>query len=178
MAVAWAGFLERPGVEELRNLKRHADRAGAWTTWREKALAAVREDVAKRKRDADMSVWGDRRGNSTLVEIFLWEGDVETAWQEAQAGGCSRGLWMDLAEKREKAHPGDALPIYQREVESTLREAHADAYVSAVKLLKKIQQVMGRMGARAAFATYLETVRGAHGRKRNFVRLLARAKWG
>jgi uncharacterized Zn finger protein len=131
--------------------------------------------VARRKRAADKSEWGD---HSTLVEIHLWEGDVESAWQEAQAGGCSRGLWMVLAEKREKAHPEDALPIYQREVESTLREAHAHAYVAAVKLLKTIQRVMKRMGARAEFATYLETVRAAHARKRNFVRLLARANWG
>jgi hypothetical protein len=102
---------------------------------------------------------------------------LETAWKEAHDGGCNGGLWMLLAEKREKDHPEDALPIYQREVESTLSHAKNDAYAQAVKLLKKVGQVMTRMGDGRKFAAYLESVRVTHARKRNFVRLLSRANW-
>jgi uncharacterized Zn finger protein len=177
MTLAWAEFSQRPDLEQYKNLKRHADRAKAWATWREKALAAIRQDVAKRKREAGKSPWGYRADHSTLVEIFLWEGALETAWKEAQAGGCNGGLWMLLAEKREKEHPEDALPIYQREIESTLSHANNDAYAQAVKLLKKVGQVMTRMGEGRKFSTYLESVRATHARKRNFMRLLSRANW-
>lgn len=177
MTLAWAEFSERPDLERYENLKRHADRAKAWATWREKALAAIRQEVAKRKREAGRSTWLYRADHSTLVEIFLWEGDLETAWREAQAGGCNGGLWMLLAEKREKEHPEDALPIYQRELDSTLSHADNDAYAQAVKLLKRIGQVMTRMGDGGKFPAYLESVRVTHARKRNFMRLLSRANW-
>jgi uncharacterized Zn finger protein len=177
MTLAWAEFSERPDLEQYKNLKRHADRAKAWATWREKALAAIRQEIARRKREAGKSSWGYRADHSTLVEIFLWENDLETAWKEAQAGGCNGGLWMLLAEKRETDHPEDALPIYQREIESTLSHANNDAYAQAVKLLKKVGQVMTRMGEGRKFPAYLESVRVTHARKRNFMRLLSRANW-
>lgn len=46
-------------------------------------------------------------GRSTLVDIFLWEGDAARAWSEAKARGCRRDLWMTLAETREEHHPAD-----------------------------------------------------------------------
>jgi uncharacterized Zn finger protein len=178
MTLAWAEFSERLALEQYKNLKRHADRAKAWATWREKALAAIRQEAAKRKREGGNSPWAFRADHSTLVEIFLWKGDLETAWKEAQAGGCNGGLWMLLAEKREKDHPEDALPIYQREVESTLGHANNDAYAQAVKLLKRVGQVMARMRRDQDFTRYLESIRATHARKRNFMRLLSRANWG
>lgn len=177
MELAWAEFSEQPDLEQYKNLKRHADRAKAWATWRERALAAIRQEIARRKRDAGKSHWASRADHSTLVETFSWEGDLEAAWKEAQAGGCSRGLWMALAEKRVAEHPEEALPIYQREVESTLGQANNDAYAQAIKLLKKVSQVMTRMGEGRKFPVYLESVRATHARKRNFMRLLARANW-
>ena len=38
MALVWTGFCEAPYLEQYRNLKSHAERAGAWPAWREKAL--------------------------------------------------------------------------------------------------------------------------------------------
>jgi uncharacterized Zn finger protein len=85
---------------------------------------------------------------------------------------------MVLAGRREKNHPQDALPIYQREVESTLRRASNHSYVEAIQLLKKIGQVMRRIGRDEDFKRYLDSVRATHARKRNFVRLLSHARWG
>jgi uncharacterized Zn finger protein len=177
MQLVWTELSKHPGLEEYKNLKRHADRAKEWPAWREKALAAIRAQTAKRTREAGKSPWPGGADHSTLVEIYLWENKLEAAWQEARAGGCNPGLWMRLAGKREKKHPEDALPIYQREVELTLRQASNAAYVDAVKLLRKISEVMGRMGSDQNFHRYLDSVRAAHARKRNFVRLLARARW-
>jgi uncharacterized Zn finger protein len=45
---------------------------------------------------------------------------------------------MELARKREKNHPDDAIPIYQRQVESTLAQKNNEAYREAVGLLRKV----------------------------------------
>jgi uncharacterized Zn finger protein len=64
---------------------------------------------------------------------------------------------MALADQRAKDHPEDAVPIYQREIESTLQHGGNDSYAAAVKLLKKVQQLMLRTNH--DFASYLESVR-------------------
>jgi uncharacterized Zn finger protein len=49
--------------------------------------------------------------------------------------------------------------------------------VEAIGLLRKIHGLMARLGQQASFARYLESVRAAHKPKRNFLKLLERAKW-
>jgi uncharacterized Zn finger protein len=178
VVLVWAAFSERPGLEEYRGLKRHADRAGAWEAWRKRAWELLRENVRSRSQVEGRTPWTMPADHSILVEVLLWEGDVEAAWNEARTGGCSEVLWMALAERREGEHPADAVPIYQRHVDLTLRNAHKDAYVDAVKLLKRVRRAMGRAGSSEAFGAYLSSIRSAHARKRNFMRLLDRALWG
>jgi uncharacterized Zn finger protein len=180
VVLAWSTFTDRPGLEEYRTLKAHADRAGAWPSWREKALTHLRETIARAQAArprATPSPWHEPTDWSELVRIFLWEKDVEAAWREARDGGCSADLWLQLAGKREGKHPADALPIYQAHVETTLGLKNNDAYREAVGLLRKIRQLMVRAGGPADFATYLESVRTAHKPKRNFQKLLLRARW-
>ena len=161
-------------------MKAHSDRIDQWSVWRDTALGFVRENIAARKRKAPQrpSPWFPQPDHSDLVEIFLWEKDVETAWREAQAGGCSAALWMQLAAKREAKHPEDAIPIYQRQVEWSVARKNNDAYAEAAGLLRKIHALMARTGRHDAFASYLASVRMAHKPKRNFTKLLDRAKWG
>jgi uncharacterized Zn finger protein len=177
MDLAWTEFRERPDLERYKNLRRHADRAKSWSTWRERALAAIRQEVATQTREHGRSQRAGHADRSILVEIYLWESDLEAAWKEAQTGGCSEGLWVVLADERGKEYPEDAMPIYQRHVELTLRHAHNDAYADAVRLLKRVGQLMARMGRQQDFARYVESVRATHTRKRNFMRLLSRANW-
>ena len=180
MALGWTGFAESPSLENYRNLKSHADGIGEWRTWRPKALEFLRQSITKAKGGARSDRWGgSRRADHTeLVRIFLWEKDVEAAWREANEGGCSDGLWMELAAKRERDHPEDALPIYQRRIDPTLNRKNNEAYREAVGFLKKIQGLMTRLGRKADFEGYLESVRGAHKAKRNFMKLIDGGKWG
>jgi len=180
MALAWSEFAESPGLGQYRSLKGHADRTDAWPAWREKALATLREGIAKAKTNAHRirGGWSARADHSELVRIFLWEKDIEAAWQEAKAGGCTSDLWLDLAAKREKEHPEDALPVYQGQVEPTLQRKHNEAYREAIGFLRKVRALMVRLGREDAFASYLESVRVAHKPKRNFMKLLEGEKWG
>jgi len=179
MALAWAGFTDSPDLAQYENLKRHADRIGRWGEWREKALAHLRERIDEAKRETRKDRWGGsgRADHSELVRIFLGEKDVDAAWQEAKAGGCTNDLWMQLAAKREKDHPEDALPVYRQQIEPTLARKNNEAYRAATGLLRQIRGLMARLGREAEFARYLESVRAAHKPKRNFMKLLDRAKW-
>ena len=179
MALIWTDFGDSPGLEQYQKLKEHADRAGDWGPWRERALALVRQGIAKRRSEAakSRSSWVPRADHSDLVRIFLWEKDVEGAWREAKDGGCANALWMELAAKRENEHPEDALGIYQKQIEPTLDRKNNDAYAEAVRLLRKICDLMTRMGRQNEFAGYVTSVRAAHKPKRNFTKLLDAAKW-
>ena len=178
MALIWAEFTESPSLEEYRNLKVHAERVGQWEPWREKALEHLHKstEAEKNERPKDRLAWFRRVDHSELVRIFLWEKDVEAAWHEAQEGGCSNDLWLELAANREKAHPENALPIYQRQIEPTLDQKNHEAYRQAVGLLRKVRELMIRLGRQAEFTNYLGEVRAAHKPKRNFMKLLERER--
>jgi hypothetical protein len=124
MVLIWTEFTESPALERYRILKAHADRIGLWNPWRERALEYLRETIAKAKDGRKDDGWGRyvAADHSDFVRIFLWEKDVEAAWREAGAGGCSDGLWMELAGKREKDHPEEVLPIL-----SGTDRAHAES---------------------------------------------------
>jgi uncharacterized Zn finger protein len=177
IALAWASLSEQPSLQEYQWLKTNADYNRSWPSWREKALSSIRERIAKDRSTSAKNGWSPTFDHSLLVEIFLFEKNSEAAWQEALTGGCSRALRLKLAEQRARTHPEDALPIYKRELESTLSQVNNAAYETGVGLLKRIHGVLSQMGQGATFAPYLATVRSAHARKRNFVRLLEETRW-
>jgi uncharacterized Zn finger protein len=177
MALIWAEFTESPSLEHYRNLKAHAERASRWNPWREKALQYLGEQIARAKTESQKNrwTWYRKADHSELVRIFLWEKDAEAAWREAQEGGCSDDLWLELAAKRDKEHPEDALPIYQRQIEPTLDQKNNEAYREAIGFLRKVRELMVRLERKDEFTNYLDKVRAAHKPKRNFMKLLDRA---
>ena len=178
MSLIWAEFAESSSLEEYKKLKAHAQRIGQWQMWREKALAYMGNRIAEARNETKKDRWGwfQETDHSDLVRIFLWEKDLEAAWREAQEGGCSNDLWLELAAKRNKEHPEDALPIYQRQIEPTLDRKNNEAYAETVKLLRKVRGLMVRLGREVEFTTYVDQLRAAHKPKRNFIKLLDRER--
>jgi uncharacterized Zn finger protein len=178
MALVWAEYTESPMLSEYQNLKSHAGRIGEWTLWRVKALEYLRLQIAdaRRERRKDRSAAYREADHSELVRIYLWETDIETAWHEAQEGGCSNSLWLELAAKREKEHPEDALPIYQRQIEPVLDRKNNEAYNEALGYLRKIRELLVRLGRESEFTNYITKIRVAHKAKRNFMKLLDQQK--
>jgi len=176
MKLMWAEFLERPLLETYKALERHAKKAGAWPEWRERALAEIRLRIAKAKEKAR----GQTRprwlaaddSNSPLVELFLYEGDADEAWREAQAGGCSESLWFRLAVAREKLHPEDAAPIYLRQAEAGVEAMRSGRYEESVDLLVKAASVMKRLDRSPEFVRQLEALRLKYKIKRNFIKVV------
>lgn len=167
MEVMWEEFATRPHLENYRKLKSFTERLEDWQAWRKKALDRVREQTASLVE----SRWF-RPDNSTLVRIFLWERRYDEAWREAVEGGCSAGLWLELAAARERDHPEDAITVYRDRIEALIDHKDKGAYREARDLILKVRDLMHRTGREPEFAAYLGSVRAAHRRKRNLMALL------
>jgi uncharacterized Zn finger protein len=176
MKLIWAEFSERPYLGTYRTLERHAKKSGNWPEWRERALAEIRRRIAKAREEsrgqASHRWMRPNDDHSQLVEIYLHERDIEAAWREAQAGGCSDGLWLQLAAAREKEHPADAAPIYLKQAEAAVSATRNGRYDDPVALLVKTAAVMKRMGQSAEFVRQLEALRVKYKIKRNFIKLV------
>jgi len=154
----WSEFSERPYLDTYRALEKHAKRAGTWPAWREQALDQFRESIARTNSD-----------HSTLVEVFLHEHDIDAAWRQAQQGGCSDSLWLQLADVRAKEHPADAVPIYLKRAEDGVRLGGGN-YDGSVDLLVKAAAAMKRLERSAEFVQMLEVMRAKYKSKRNFTK--------
>jgi uncharacterized Zn finger protein len=176
MNLMWAEFLESPCLHTYQTLERHAKKARNRPEWRDRALAEVRARIAKAKEESVSRVrncWEKPDDDhSRLVEIFLYERDTEAAWREAQEGGCSDGLWLQLAAAREKDHPADTAPIYLKQAEEGVASEHNGRYDDPVELLGKAAAVMKRIGRSAEFVQKLEQLLVKYKIKRNFIKLV------
>ena len=168
----WPQFARSPRLESYKELQHHSERAGRWEEWRNKALEYMRKDIARRKEESGRSSLLLPVNHSELVRIFLWEGDVEAAWREAQEGGCSEELWLELAARREEEHPEEALAIYEKRIEPLIKQTNNAAYKAAYELLVRVRVLMQRLDREAEFEEYIELLRAEYKRKRNFMKLL------
>jgi tetratricopeptide (TPR) repeat protein len=179
MKLIWAAFEERPGLGAYQRLSEHARVGGAdWPAWSDRALAFLRADIARgsageRRRFG----WLPPADRSSLVEILLWQDDVDAAWREARDGGCTPGLWSRLADLRQRDHPQDAVPIYKQRVRVLVDQKNNRSYEEAVATMRRLREVMSRLEPPGDFPAYVAALRAEHGRKRNFITLLDRARW-
>jgi len=178
VGLVWEAFSAAPSLGSYQTLRQHVERAGQWPAWRERALARLREHVAALQEGRGVDRWAVvGRDHSELVRVLLWEGEVEAAWAEARAGECAPALWLELADRRAGEHPEEVLPVYQRAVEGLLAHTGNDVYEEAVQLLRKVQELLHRLGREAEFASQIASIRATQRRKRNFMKLLDAAGW-
>ena len=137
--------------------------------WREQALEQVHTKIAMQPKGRTHSGKPD---HSLLVEIYLWERDVEAAWRAANAGSCGEALWLELAGLREKEHPHDAIRVYRMLIGPIVERTNNQAYAQAAGLLRRVKKLMDELGEEAGFRQYLARIRIEYKRKRNFMKLL------
>ncbi len=192
MDIIWRQFEERPSHASYQLLHEHAMASGYWNDWRERALQVLhaidddeRSARAKTSERSRTSVPTSRverifdryPASSELVKIYLWEGDVEAAWTQAQAAGCSVQLWLQLAAFREADHPADVLPIYVDEVEREIACKNNRSYQVAVDVMIKVGDLMERAERGDQFPDYVANVRTSHKAKRNLMKLFDQHGW-
>ncbi len=186
----WANFVERTSVETYKDLAKYAKKIKHWPEWREKAFVHMRKDIRKQKAEykreygnktkADLvSRWNPSPpDHSLLVSVLLWEKKEDEAWDEAKQGGCSEGLWLELARLREKHHPEDAVEIFSRQVETLINQTNNHSYKQAVDFLDRIYGLMKRIGKEKKFHDDLMQLKTDYKRKRNFIKYVERKVWG
>lgn len=168
----WANFCDRPTLEAYIALH---DATGAhFPAWRDRAIELLRGQPVAEPVVASRP-YLQTAGHSTLVEVLLWEGDVDAAWRSAADGGCRNDLWLRLARQRAVTHPGDAIPILLEAADKAIGHKQRDSYRVAAGLLTEARTLFTRCDRDVDFASHLAALRAAHKPKRALHEELDRA---
>lgn len=172
--LAWMQFEENPYLDNYIKLNDVTTKLNNWPIWRDKALAYLRNKIARTFAERGKFRFGgvEAPGQSPLVEILLWEKNVEAAWQEAQSGICHEKLWIKLAELRSKEHPQDAITVYRRQIARLVQQTNNHSYEEAIELIKKVKPLMMRVSGASSVSDYLAELRVIFKVKRNFMKML------
>lgn len=174
-ALWWDAFEQHPSLDGYRKLLAESSDADGR---RGQAVSVLRArldagDSGSRTRNPLL----DQGPATTLVEILLYEGDVDGAWDAASAYGCDERTWMTLARARETTHPLDAIPIYERRVAAQIDTKKNGGYRAAVDLLARIRTLTDKAGEPQRFSELLAAVTAEHARKRNLMALIGKKQW-
>lgn len=173
----WQEFSVLPTLRVYERLKERAMLLSQWPQWRARALEDLRRwsrrlnksSVEKKKRGRPAEKDED---NSEPVKIWLSEGELNSAWDAAQAGDCTDDLWLKLAALRVRQHPSDALVIYQRQIRKLLRRKDYYSAQEAKRILSKTRRLMKRLNREEEYKRYLEGLFRAFGSQRNFAEII------
>lgn len=156
-AYLWRAFKKAPSLGLYRQLR---DLGGEAVS--ERALQFLeewlgRETATRWYSPADL-----------LIRIMIEERMFEGAWAAVRQHGASHGVKEELAKASEATHPREALIVYAERVEELAGTGGNPAYEAAAELIAR----MAGLRDEAAQAAYLADLKGRHGRKRNFMKLL------
>lgn len=168
--IVWEWFQDRPSLHEYQQLKQQAELGGTWLQWRDRVISFIRGAYAKPAEFRGYYL--GHQGHSLLVSIYLWENDLEAAWKTAQAGGCSKQMWMQLADARAIDFPEDSLSIYKPAIAPLIEQTNNEAYARAVEILEKVRDIMERLNRGAEFNMFAAKLGTEYKRKRNFINLM------
>jgi uncharacterized Zn finger protein len=175
LQLTWIQFEERPNLEHYKKLHDVAERLGVWPAQRNRARALVAEVIAHGA--AATSRWKPKASvpdYSLRVEIALWERDFDAAWATANEGICHHDLLIALAGKLQPSRPNDAITLYRRVVPRIVEQTNNAAYAEAIKLIRRVMEMMNAQGKSGEFRDYLAELRVQFKPKRNFINLLDR----
>lgn len=156
--IAWEQFRARPELAGYQRLHDFASAAGEWAERRSGAVELLQAQPAAGEAAPVSPLW-EPRGHSTLVEVLMWEDDIEAAWEAAHHGGCTRYLWLALARRRAAEKPGDAIPVLQREILAAVGRVQRAGYREGAELAKELRGYAERAGKSEEFTTWILTVR-------------------
>jgi uncharacterized Zn finger protein len=163
--IAWQRFTASPSLGMYQRLHEFATTAGDWPERHRAALELLRAQPVAGEASPGPA-WVQPPGHSILVEVLLWEGDADAAWQAAQHGGCTRRHWLEVARARAGQHPADAIPVLHQEILNAIGGAKRSAYHAAAELAKELRGYAERADQSAEFAAWIRKVRTDNTRRR------------
>ena len=168
LQLTWIQFEERPNLEHYKELHDVAERLGVWPTQRNRSLAMVAGVTAHDA--AATSRWKPKASvpdYSLRVEIALWEKDLDVAWAMAHEGICRHDLLIALAGKPQPSGPSEAITLYRRVVPRIVKQTNNAAYAEAIKLIRRVMEMMNAQGKSGEFRDYLAELHVQFKPKRN-----------
>ena len=149
--LAWEGFAAAPRLATFQRLKECSGET--FPAWRLRALTLVEDHLLQRpRRSADWSL---------LVEILLWDGDDQGAWNAARRGDCHAGL-LDLARRRAPDDPAGAITAMLAAAEKTILLTQRRAYAEAAQILRRAREYYVADGRADAFTVDIRRIREDH----------------
>ncbi|WP_242902795.1 SWIM zinc finger family protein [Actinomadura terrae] len=158
----WPAFLTYPGLGRYKALAAAA--GDHWPRWRERALTLLRESLAR------------SGGGGVLVEILLWEDDVEGAWRESRGVTLHDGLRLKLARARGATHPADAVPVLLDRADREIASTGKHRYSRAANYLAEARLLAEQGGESDKFVRHMARLRAEHKAKSALRRYLDAAR--
>ena len=143
LELIWIQMETQPNLEHYRKLCEWATRLDIWSYQRQRALQRVAAVVEQEARM--VSRWKPapvEPDQSLLVEIALWESDVQAAWNHAQTGQVRREVLLNLAGRLESSQPEWAIKLYRRILDACLQQGNDWGYLDIARLLQKYADLM------------------------------------
>lgn len=178
----WEAFAGHPSVSAYRRLVEE-DHTEDWLArcrmTLQGALASLPEsDPATREPRAAFGPLPPAvPAAAALVDILLYEGLADAAWEVATRHGCRRDLWLTLARARESDSPLDAIAVYEQASLAIIERKNAAQYESAVDLMVRVRRLADAAGEPDRFTSFLALVRTEHKAKRKLKSLLDAQGW-
>ena len=162
-------FEVRPSFLTFEELMEVADRLGCRDQQRTWTLAFARTAAEQSGAIAD----GGRSagGADVLIDIFLGEGDLESAWRAADTYGVGyQGL--SLAKASREVYPRRAADLYLAELEPSLAYADSRSYRRVAATLVDIRALFEAAGDVTDFEAYVASLRETYHRRPAFIAAL------
>jgi hypothetical protein len=158
----WDCFRRRPGLSSFQRFAEQLRSLPDWGEWRAKALALLELPVEPGSSSSAHD-FSSGYGNTRLVEVLLWDGDIEGAWAAAQRGGCTSACWMQVARARAATHPAESIPVLVRAIDAARSGAtNRKTYSAVAHQVAELRDWHRRAGTEAEFTDYLLRVRNDH----------------
>ena len=162
--IAWQRFTAGPRLGVYQRLHEFAAAAGDWPERRQAAQELLRaQPTVGAARPGPF--WAEPPGHSILVEVLLWEGDTDAAWDAAQHGGCTRRHWLEVARARADSTLLTPSPSLSGDL-ARHRGCQALRVPGAAELAKELRGYAERADQTAEFAAWVRKVRTDNARRR------------
>lgn len=171
LALVERAFDADPSASTYGELREVASELPGWNGRRREALDRLRGLENTRR------AFGMLGGRSDAVRAQLDEGDVGGAWLDAQEGGCTAGLWRELADARRASHPDEAVSVYRHQLAGALEHSAVGAYREAIELLCAIRDTLVPLGRRNEVTAEVEQIRTEYRRRPKLVSMLDGEEW-
>jgi hypothetical protein len=146
-----------PSLQEYLDIRKWA--GAGWPAKREKLL----RDLERRKSFV------------LLTDIYLKEGLIDDAIRTLRLDPYS-GRKLEVAKAAEATRPEVSIELYRKAAERTIEGRNRSAYAEACKQLKKVGELMTRLGQGSEFRTYIAGLAEKYRALRAFQEELRKAK--